>query len=115
MKNKKSVRILFSLLQIAIIIVINSILPLGDGWLPLWGIGFIIIAFFLKSVYGSWAIVLAYPISYVLGNLFDTPHPIDGRLPNNMYSLWYLIFIGSSIAILIFEVILKVRRDNRKY
>lgn len=113
MKNKKAVQILFSLLQIASIIVINSILPLGSGWLPLLGAAFIIIAYFLKSVYGSWAIVLAYPISFVLGNLFDTPHPIDGRLPNNMYVLWSLIFIASSMAILILEVGLKIKRDNR--
>lgn len=110
MKNTKTTRIILSLLQIAILIASHFVIPLSDGILVFVGIALIIAAYFLKVRYGDWGIVLAYPITYVLANLLDKPHPIDGRLPNNLYPLWYIFFIGSCLALLIFEIFLRNKK-----
>ena len=112
MKDRKTVRILLLAAQILILFALNYIVPLSDSTLIFFGFGVAVLAYFLKLRYSGWVIVPAYPAAYALACLLDTPHPFDGRLPNNLYPLWYLIFIGSCIAFLVLELLIRFKNKS---
>ena len=97
-------KLIVLLSQLAIILLAHF-LVWGDTILIL-GIAGIIVQYVLSLKIVGWVSAVAYPLTYWLAGLLDTP--TDG----NQYVYWYLSYIALVLISVIVDLILKKRKTN---
>lgn len=99
---------IISLVCQLIIILLAHFLVWGDTILILGIAGIIAQCVFSLKIVG-WVSALAYPITYLVASLLDTP---IYDVPNNLYVYWYLGYIVLILISLIMDLILKNRKAS---
>ena len=97
-------KLVISLFQLAIILLAHF-LVWGDTILIL-GIVGIIAHYVLSLKIVGWGSAVAYPLTYWLAGLLDTP------MGGNQYVYWYVSYIALVLISAIIDLILKKRRTN---
>ena len=97
-------KIVLMICQLAIILLAHF-LVWGDTILIL-GIAGIIAQYVLSLKIVGWVSAVAYPLTYWLAGLLDTP--TDG----NQYVYWYLGYIALILISAIIDLILRKRKTN---
>ncbi|MBR4049137.1 MAG: hypothetical protein IKK09_01435 [Clostridia bacterium] len=90
------------------IILLAYFLVWGDAILILGIAGIIVQCVFSLKIIG-WISAIAYPITYLIAVLCDTPLY---DVPNNLYVYWYLSYIALILIGLVVDLILKNRKSN---
>ena len=99
-------KIITLICQLAIILLAHF-LVWGDTILIL-GIVGIIAQYVLSMKIVGWVSALAYPLTYWIAGLFDTP--IYHGVPNNLYVYWYFGYIALVLISVIADLVLKNRK-----
>lgn len=100
-------KVVFLISQSAILLLAHF-LVWGDTIIIL-GIAAIIIQCVLNLKFVGWVAAFAYPLTYVIASLCDTP--VNGA-PNNLYVYWYLSYIVITVVAFITDLILKKQKKS---
>lgn len=74
-------------------------------------VGAIIVQSVLSLKFTGWVSAFAYPTTYLIASLYDTP--VYG-VPNNLYVYWYLSYIAITILVFVIDLVIKNRQETSK-
>jgi len=104
MEKKRFITVIVML----VVYVVIHILFIKDGTLTAIGLIAIAIHTLFKMRFLGWFAVVGYPIGYFIGVWCDTPSNI-GILPNNLYVIWLLVFLGVIITGICVDIYKKLK------
>ena len=74
-------------------------------------VGAIILQSVLSLKFTGWVSVFAYPATYMIASLCDTP---IYDVPNNLYVYWYLSYIAITISAIVIDFVIKSRQKTSR-